>query len=225
MPETNLGNSEQPILNIVGESIALGPLRRDLLPLYQRWINDLAAARGLGAFLPITVEKETEWYESQAKSESDITFTIYELSTLRPIGNAGLMNVDHRNRRAEFGIVIGEPECRNRGYGAETTRLVLDYAFTVVGLHNVMLSVFEFDRGAVRAYEKAGFKEIGRRRQSYFTGGHLWDEDWMDCLSTEFERPVTADKQWGFSAWLSPEGTARIEVGTGCGGTARWTSG
>jgi RimJ/RimL family protein N-acetyltransferase len=184
---TYRAGDERPVLNIEGGLVALGPLRRDLLPLYQRWINDLEAALALGAFLPITVEKETEWYESQAKSESDITFTIYDLSTLRPIGTSGLMRVDHRNRRAEFGILIGEPGCRNRGYGTETARLVLDYAFTVVGLHNVMLRVFEFNRGAVRAYEKAGFKEIGRRRQSYSAGGRVWDEIWMDCLSTEFE--------------------------------------
>ena len=49
---------ERPVINIEGELVALGPLRRDLLQLYQRWINDLAAARGLGAFLPITVERD-----------------------------------------------------------------------------------------------------------------------------------------------------------------------
>ena len=183
-------DDERPVLNVKGELVALGPLRRDLLPLYQRWINDLEVARGLGIFLPSTVEKETEWYESEAKSEKSALFTIYELSTLRPIGTTALINLDHRNRRAEFGIAIGEADCRNKGYGTETTRLVLDYAFTVVGLHNVMLRVFEFNHGAVRAYEKAGFKEIGRQRQSYCAGGRMWDEIWMDCLSTEFESPV-----------------------------------
>jgi RimJ/RimL family protein N-acetyltransferase len=53
--------------------------------------------------------------------------------------------VDHRNRSATFGILIGEPECRGKGYGTETTRLMLDYAFTTLGLHNVMLTVFEFN--------------------------------------------------------------------------------
>jgi hypothetical protein len=53
--------------------------------------------------------------------------------------------VDHRNRSATFGILIGEPECRGKGYGTETTRLMLDYAFTALGLHNVMLTVFEFN--------------------------------------------------------------------------------
>jgi len=70
----------------------------------------------------------------------------------------------------------------------------------------------------IRAYKKAGFKEIGRRRECRMMGGKLWDEVHMDCLSSEFERPVTPGKEWGFSAWLPPGSTARIEVGTDDGG-------
>ena len=139
-------NNEKPILNVVGDLVGLGPLRRDLLPLYQRWINDLGTMRTLGlAPLPMTSEKEQEWYDRQSKAEEDVPFTIFERETLRPIGNTGLHGVDHRNRSATFGILIGEPECRGKGYGTETTRLMLDYAFTALGLHNVMLTVFEFN--------------------------------------------------------------------------------
>lgn len=42
----------------------------------------------------------------------------------------------------------------------------------------------------IKAYQKAGFKEIGRRRECRMTGGKLWDEVHMDCLSSEFESPV-----------------------------------
>lgn len=42
------GTDERPIVNIEGERVALGPLRRDLLPAYQRWINDFSAVRTLG---------------------------------------------------------------------------------------------------------------------------------------------------------------------------------
>lgn len=72
-------------------------------------------------------------------------FTIYERETLRPIGNTALHGIDHRNRSASFGIMIGEPDCRGRDYGMETTRLMLDYAFTALGQHNIMLTVFEFN--------------------------------------------------------------------------------
>jgi RimJ/RimL family protein N-acetyltransferase len=107
-------NSERPILNIEGDLVALGPLRRDLLPLYQRWINDLGTMRTLGlAPLPMTGEKEQEWYDRQSKTEDDVPFTIYERETLRPIGNTGLHGVDHRNRTATDGLRVQSG--RNQG--------------------------------------------------------------------------------------------------------------
>ena len=48
--------------------------------------------------------------------------------------------IDRRNRTATFVIFIGETKARGQGYGTETTRLVLDYAFTALGLHNVDLA-------------------------------------------------------------------------------------
>jgi diamine N-acetyltransferase len=184
-------NAERPVLSIEGELVALGPLRRELLPLYQRWINDLGTARTLDLPpQPMTIEKEQDWYDQNSRAENSVPFTIYERETLRPIGNTGLDGVDHRNRTATFGIVIGEPDCRGKGYGTETTRLMLDFAFTALGLHNVMLMVFEFNPAGIRTYEKAGFREIGRRRKSRMMGGRLWDDVYMDCLSSEFESPV-----------------------------------
>ena len=184
-------NAERPVLSIEGELVALGPLRRDLLPLYQRWLNDLGTTRTLDLPpQPMTIEKEQSWYEAQAKSQDDATFTIYERQTMRPIGNTGVHEIDHRNRTAIYGIVIGEPDCRGKGYGTETTRLMLDFAFTALGLNNVMLMVFEFNPAGIGAYMKAGFKEIGRRRKSRMMGGKLWDDIYMDCLSDEFESPV-----------------------------------
>ena len=208
----NPPSSEQPVLNVVGKLVALGPLRADLLPLYGRWINDFGIIRMTGLQAgPVTAEKEREWYEGRAKgADNDAMFTIYERETLRPIGNTALHGIDHRNRSASFGIMIGEPDCRGRGYGTETTSLMLDYAFTALGLHNVMLTVFAFNPGGLRAYEKAGFKPIGRRRECRVVGGKAHDEIYMDCLASEFERPATPRGGWGLSAWSNPEGTARI---------------
>ena len=184
---------QQPVVNIVSQSVALGPLRRELLPTYQRWINDFAVLRTLGGgFHPKTMERETAWYERAATSEQDVNFTIYERSSWRPIGTTSLMEIDYANRTADFGILIGEAEARGKGYGTETTRLMLDYAFSALGLHSVMLLVFEFNLAGRRAYEKAGFREFGRRRQCRAGGGRLWDIIYMECLSTEFTSPLLA---------------------------------
>jgi RimJ/RimL family protein N-acetyltransferase len=182
----------EPVVNIMGERVALGPLRKDLVPTYHRWVNDFGTLRTLGVLpAPMLLEQEERWFARQAEGQGDtISFTIYVRATWRPIGNTSLMDVDRVNRGATFGILIGEPDARGKGYGTEATRLMLDYAFTAQGLHSVQLNVFEYNLGGIRAYQKAGFKEVGRCRQAHFMGGRFWDVVIMDCLATEFESPV-----------------------------------
>lgn len=189
--ETSQHDPAAPIVNIAGDRVALGPLRRDLLPLYQRWINDFEVARTLLLGLrPATREAEEAWYDRAATSERDVALTVYERAMMRPIGNTGLHQIDHVHRIAEFGIVIGEKDCWGKGYGTETATLMLDYAFTGLGLHNVMLRAYSFNERGIRAYTRAGFREIGRRRPAHRLGGRAYDIVLMDCLATEFQSPV-----------------------------------
>ncbi len=192
---TDSPEATSPLFNIVGKKVALGPLRKDLVPLYTRWFNDFRTLRTLGAMPhPLTLEQEVQWYERAiTRGDTDIAFTIYEKATSRPIGNTGLHDIDRRNRTALFGITIGEPDARGMGFGTEATQLMLDFAFTVQGLHNVMLHVHEYNLAGIRAYTKAEFKEFGRRRESHFMGGKYWDVIYMECLATEWgPSPVLA---------------------------------
>jgi RimJ/RimL family protein N-acetyltransferase len=190
--ETVSQPQEQPILNIIGEKVALGPVRRDCLPLYLKWINDADVARTLNAdFTPVTLEARQDSYEGWSKSDgTSQSFNVYEQATMRPIGMAWLINIDLLHRTASFGIVIGEKECWGKGYGTEATALTLDYAFIGLDLHNVMLTVSPYNERGVRAYTRAGFREFGRRRESWRLGGQPDDVIYMDCLATEFRSPV-----------------------------------
>lgn len=181
-----------PVWNIVGPNIALGPIRRDLIETYQRWINDFGTTRTLGVPPgPMTLEAETDWFDEASRPSSTRSiFTIYERATLRPIGNTEWYNINHRNRTAEYGLIIGEPDVRGRGYGTETTQLMLDYAFTALGLHSVQLTVYGYNLAAQRVYEKAGFKEVGRWRDAVRLAGNPYDIIYMDCLATEFVSPL-----------------------------------
>ena len=49
-----------------------------------------------------------------------------------------------------------------------------------------MLTVKSFNERAIKCYEKVGFKEFGRRRESYFLNGKYYDDVHMDILSKEF---------------------------------------
>lgn len=183
----------EPTINIMGQNVALGPYTRELLEIDLRWINDFETQRNLTHIpRPRIMEQTIAFHEHIERSPSDVLFVIYEKETWQPIGSTGLKNIEYHNRSAEFGIMIGEPSARGKGYGTETARLMLDYAFTALGLHNVTLEVLEYNVAGIRAYEKAGFREIGRRTRCAFVSGRYWDMVLMDCLSTEFTSPVLA---------------------------------
>jgi diamine N-acetyltransferase len=184
---------DQPIVNITGDLVALGPIRQDLVPTYLRWLNDFEMLRTLGQPpRPMTLEQEQGWYDGASKSSSTYSFTIYERATWAPIGNTSLMDVDWRNRTAEFGILIGEADARGKGFGTEATSLMLDFAFTALGLHSVFLRIHEYNLAGQRAYVKAGFKPFGRRREVQAMGGRRWDTIYMDALASEFTSPNLA---------------------------------
>jgi len=189
---TETSPSGGPIVNIVGDKVALGPLSRELVPLLTRWSNDLAARRNIGTPLPQTLEQRIARYEHDALGEEGVDFAVYEQATWRPIGTVSLFHIDYRNGCADFGILIGEREARGKGYGTEATRLVLDYAFTALGLRNVGLTQAEWNVAGQRAYARAGFKEVGRRRSCRWMGGRWWDDVQMDAIVAEFVSPVLA---------------------------------
>lgn len=174
-----------PVRNLAGDLVSLGPLRRDWLPVYQHWLNDFEMLKLVDRrFRPHSSEWITGWYERHASGSGEtLIFTIIENGTQRPVGNIALQEVDYRNRTAELGIYIGDVASRGRGFGSEATRLLVNFAFRVLGLQNVMLRVYEYNETAIRVYEKAGFREFGRRHQSQFMDGRFWDVILMECLA------------------------------------------
>ena len=179
--------AEPPIVTMLGERVALGPERAELLPTLRGWLDDFTLRRTQGGTpLPYTHEALAALYAAGDDGGRRAAFIIYRRADWRPLGFTAWQEIDPRDRTADFVIGIGEADCRGRGYGTEATRLMLDYAFGALGLHSVALTVYATNLAGLRAYAKAGFREIGRRRQSHWQGGRLWDTIYMDCLAREF---------------------------------------
>jgi diamine N-acetyltransferase len=181
----------EPDFIVVGEKVALGPLRRDLAADYARWMNQLEVRRGhdyLGISTPQTQEKWVDDnVERGAKRAPEVVeFTVYDRADSAAVGTAGLVGIGHG--RAEFAIVIGER--RSRGLGTEATRLVLDFAFHVLQLRNVVLETLDWNIAALTAYERAGFRRIGVRRGAVMSRGRPTDLVLMDAVPQDFGASV-----------------------------------
>ena len=155
-----------------------------------RWLNDLEIAIPLGdeAYEMITLMNQEKAIKEIAVDGNKV-FSIVDIKTNEAIGRCLLFFINPVDRRAMMGIFIGEKQFWNQGYGTEATQLLLDYAFNLLNLNRVELGVLAFNQRGINAYKKAGFKEIGIRRQFRVIGGQAFDMLLMDILADEFKSP------------------------------------
>ncbi|KAF2221373.1 acyl-CoA N-acyltransferase, partial [Elsinoe ampelina] len=108
---------------------------------------------------------------------------------LIPIGQVHL-GAQHpgmiHHRRAWLGISL-LPEYQGKGYGSEAIYWITDWAFRRTGLHKVQIGTFEYNEGAVRLYEKVGYKLEGRIKEQWFQHGRWWDEFLFGMIDREWE--------------------------------------
>ncbi|HHY83088.1 MAG TPA: GNAT family N-acetyltransferase [Clostridiales bacterium] len=171
---------------LTGNRIYLSPMNVEDAETYTKWFNDFRVTDGVGSSCRImTVQAEREWIIQNA-SHYNFAIVLLENDTL--IGNCGIHNINQIHQSAEVGIFIGDEENRSKGYGEEALRLLVGFCFDYLNLNNVMLKVFSFNERAINCYKKVGFKEIGRRRQSYYLKGKFHDDVYMDILREEWYR-------------------------------------
>jgi RimJ/RimL family protein N-acetyltransferase len=182
-----------PIISIRGEMVGLGPLDRSVIPLQTAWINDWPTTRTLGRDAhPRTLAAHDAWYEHMTSGEERVRFLVYDLEDMAPVGTVGLFDIDRRHGTCELGVGIMAPDRRGKGLGTEATRLITDYAIRGLQMHNVQLSTLEFNLAGIRAYQKAGFTEYGRRRRAWLHNGRHWDIIYMEVLAPEWASPAMA---------------------------------
>ena len=166
---------------IPGERIYLSPIDPDDAELYAKWMNDLEITRWLGMTgRVIALPAERAWLENATKDQNILQFAIILRDGNRLIGNLGFNEINQVHRKATLGIFIGEAEDRSKGYGTEALKLLVDYGFKWLGLRNIDLHVHSNNARAIRCYEKAGFRQYGRR-----TGVILHDGEWVDDVLME----------------------------------------
>ncbi len=175
---------------IYGERIRLRGVEREDLPVFVEWLNDPEVIENLMMVLPLSTADENRWFEKLADRPPEERPLVIEMKAeqgWRMIGNSGFHNLEWKNRSAEIGIVIGDKSIWNRGYGTEAMRLLLRHGFGTLNLNRIYLRVYEPNKRAMRAYEKAGFVLEGRLRQARYKNGQYQDEFIMSVLRSEWD--------------------------------------
>ncbi len=185
---------------IFGKRIRLTSPEREDIPLFVEWLNDPEVRQGLAVFLPMSNAKEEQWFEDMLKRPPEthpLTIEVREGTDWVKIGNLGFFDIHPRAHSAEVGIMIGNKNYWNKGYGTEAMELLLKHGFETLNLHRIMLHVYDFNPRAIRSYQKAGFVEEGRLRESVYKDGKFHDTIIMSVLRDEWDGRQQ-DEEQGF---------------------------
>jgi RimJ/RimL family protein N-acetyltransferase len=172
---------------IDGTVVVLKRHTRDNLADFLRWYQDPEVAR-LTRYQdgPMRTDEIERFFMMRALGPDTLAMGIHVRDTGRLIGSCAFSQLDADNGSVLFHITIGEHDAWGHGYGSEATALMVEHAFTSLGLHRVSLSVFAFNERAIRSYTRVGFVSEGCAREAIWRDGRWWDEIHMSVLEPEW---------------------------------------
>ncbi len=183
---------------LTGESVQLRAVERSDATRFYAWLNDREVTEHLGTVYPFSLTSEQQWAERAAERNSygDAQFAIEIAATGEHIGNCGMHMGSVENRSCEIGILIGAKEHWGKGYGSDAFRTLITFAFRQLNMRRVTLRVDENHPGAIKAYERVGFRVEGRDRAAHWARGRAVDFLAMSILREEFDARYGVHDGW-----------------------------
>lgn len=173
---------------LTGDHIRLRALNETEIPLLESWWADPAIAIQQQSIVrprpPGGMADTLRAWSTNADS-TGVGFAVSPRDGSALIGHVALYGATPVTRSATVGIVMS-PEATGKGLGTDALRTLVRYGFDEFGLNRIELQVWAFNTRAVRAYEKAGFTEEGRKREAIFHSGVFHDEVLMSVLAREW---------------------------------------
>lgn len=178
----------------VGPRISLGPIDHENdAPVLSGWSHDPEYLRlvDIKPVYPISVvqaQKRLEALEKELdESKALCYFTIRCREGDRLLGFASIRWIEWEHGNGWIHMGIGDRRDWRKGYGTETLELLLEYAFSELNLYHLGAEIVDYNLGAKRLFEKAGFVEEVRRRGAVSRDGRRWDLVLYGLLRQEWE--------------------------------------
>ena len=139
--------------------------------------NDYQVMRSAsgGILYPSTVDDQARALGNQTSyTAGEYQFAIETLADQRFIGQCGFIKVNWKNRKGEIAIMLSR-DSQDRGFGADAVTTLCRFGFEELNLHKIKATVFAFNAGAIRCYEKCGFRQEGVLRDEIYREGRYHD--------------------------------------------------
>jgi len=139
-----------------------------------------------GEVHPRTEKDWEDFYDRTQSMDDRIWFLIIDKKSGQIIGETGLLRIFMPWRTSDYSLVIWDKEYWGKGYGKETSQLMLDYAFNDLNLNRLAIGVVGFNHNGLKFWKSIGFIEEGKQIDGYFCNGVYSDFIMMYLLEKDF---------------------------------------
>lgn len=147
---------------VKGNKVILRPRRTEDAAAEYRWRTDEELCL-LDAALPLefTYPDFLERYLVELEYPG-LTHTL-AVDTLdgKHIGNCSVFNFDFLSGNVEVGLMIGEKEYWDRGYGSDALQTLVQYVFGISDIRLILLRTLDWNKRAQACFSKCGFTPCG----------------------------------------------------------------
>lgn len=156
------------------------------IPLKIKWVNDPDNNEFLHYDIPLEKSKTLNWYKDNKDRSDRADYTIYNDN--QPIGLVGLIDIDYKNRKAEYYILIGEKDFKGKGVAASASKILFTKYFFQHNLNKIYLFTEVDNKAAQRLFEKLGFVQEGLLKDDLIIEKQKIDRIVYRLLAEEFDK-------------------------------------
>ena len=138
---------------------------------FKGWIyseEELVQFAGRTFSYPVTDQQLLNYLNTPHKRSFKVVLT----TTNETIGHCSLNFED--NQYTLCRILVGNKELRGRKIGEEIIRKLVDLVFQDSGVDKIDLNVYDFNKAAIRCYEKVGFEIDYKKTTQIEVKDQLW---------------------------------------------------
>ena len=81
------------------------------------------------------------------------------------IGNCTCYEIDEKKGETQLGIMIGDPDYRNKGYGQDVINTMVGHVFRTTNINRIYLKTLDWNVRAQRCFKKCGFEPCGEMQR------------------------------------------------------------
>ncbi|MBR3525439.1 MAG: GNAT family N-acetyltransferase [Lachnospiraceae bacterium] len=160
-----------PDIILEGEQVYLRSITYEDTDMIVRWRNQENVIRYFFYRGEFTRESHERWMKERVETGEVVQLIVHLKEDDRPVGCTYLRDIDRVNRKAEYGVFIGEEDCRGRGIGKEILSLNIDLAFNALKLHRLYARVREDNYPSLYSFLHCGFEKEALLRDTLFCDG------------------------------------------------------